>query len=698
MDVSIASPSITTTPPPDMRLGQLLRLLRRRAWLIGVLAVAGAVGGYVFARTIPKSYTASSLVAVEGDRLAIPELQGALRNDNAPDPMPWVRTEVQAIISRDLVQVVVDRLHLADVPEFNPLLRPPGWAAELKGRIMSLLPGPRLAADDASPNEAVLGSVLRSLAVFQDNRSLVIDVSFTAEDPKLAAEVVNTLIAEYIGARAGRRVNANQGANKAMTERVEQVRSDLADIEQQMRDMRNKSELVGLRAGSVGQQQLEELATAAARAGVERAQLQTTFDRATALAKQGSSDGLANVLGSATISNLREQQAAAARKVAELSTRYGSGYPGVRSAQAELSSAQRQLNDETQRIVASLGTQLRNARQHEADVQSQLEEARRASVVAENARAQLDRLQQEANTRRAMYQTLLERSQQTAVQPTGSEVPDVRVVSKAAPPGGPSSPNMKMAAGAGGVSGALLGGLLALTALRRGPAFRNAEDLSSATGLPATATLRRSHFGRGRNGLLARVTAAPGGAEAESLRELRSRLSRMGRVAVPRSVVFTGARNADEASAVAASLARVCALDGEKVLLIEGDLRQPKVAAMLGAGDDGLLPVLQGAGDWRELVAPDPDSPLDVLGMAGPVQGSQALLSGHAFQNLLVEAQAHYDLVLISAPAGTSADARTLAQRADLVALVVDGAAGQDAAGQLQGLSRNPLAVVLICP
>ena len=117
-----------------------------------------------------------------------------------------------------------------------------------------------------------------------------------------------------------------------------------------------------------------------------------------------------------------------------MSSRYGSGYPGIRSAQAEASSAQRQLREETQRIVASLGTQVRVARQQETDIGKQLEDARRAGITSENSRAQLEQLQRESVTRRALYQTLLERAQQTVTQPTGTETPDVRVVSQAAPP------------------------------------------------------------------------------------------------------------------------------------------------------------------------------------------------------------------------------------------------------------------------
>ncbi len=697
MDISVGNSSLAQPASEGIQFAPMLRMLRRRAWLIGLFAVVTAAGAYAYARTVPKSYSASSLIAVEGDRIAIPELQGALRSDSSSDPLPWVRTEMQAIASRDLMQVVVDKLDLKDVPEFNPALQPPSLVQQIKDKIQSLLPTQPGVEPAGSPNEAVLGSALRSLAIFQDNRSLVIEVSFLSHDPVLAAKVVNTLVTEYIASRAKRRVTANQGANTALTERIDQVRQDLAGLEKEMRDLRTKGDLVGTRAGSVGQQQVEELATAATRATVERAQLQTNYERAVALSNQGSSDALANVLGSGTVSRLRDQEATATRKLAELTTRYGSGHPSVRSAQAEVATAQRQLREETGRIVASLGTQLRAARENEADMQKQLEDARRTGVSGENSRAQLDQLQQEITTRRTLYQTLLERAQQTVVQPSGTETPDVRVVAMAAPPGGPTSPNMKLAAGAGGIAGAMLGCLFVMARASSAGGFSKPADFAAA-GLPVPGVVSRAVLGRSRRRIHA--MPVPSGRDAEGLRTLRFRLARLGQVSAPRSAVFAGLRDGDDAVRVAVAMARVAAMDGDRVLLVEGDLQSPKVAALLGAAHDGLIEALEGKSGWLDQVSHDTATPLQVLAAAQPGGKAHVLLGSTAFQNLLVEAQAQYDLVVLTAPAAEQADALTLARHADAVVLVVCTSDPQEptqaAASRLGSMSRNPLATVLI--
>ncbi|MEJ1977693.1 MAG: exopolysaccharide transport family protein [Acetobacteraceae bacterium] len=671
MDIPVGPQRISSDPGQVLRLTQLGRLLWRRAWLITFCAIVSAALAFLYARTVPKTYTADSAITVEGNQFAIPELQGALRSDSSPDPMPWVRTEVQALTARTLVLDVINRLHLDQDPEFNPSLRPPTLWQNVKNAVQSFLPQ-QPAATAPGPDEVVLGAVNKALAVFQDNRSLVIGIAFTSQDPRLAANFLNTLLATYIQSRAHNRTTVNERANDVLVQRTTQAKADLDAIEQQMQDLRDKSEMVNLRAGSVGQQQLEELATAAARASVDRAQLESNWDRANALSKQGLSDALVGVLGSTTISRLRDQESVASSRVAELSSRYGKDYPSVRSAMADLQAVRAQVNGEVQRIVASMSAQLKVARDQEAEVKQQLNNARRAGVLAENARAQLDQLQEEEKTRRALYQTLLERSQQTAAQPAGTETPDVRVLSAAVPPGLPSGPNTKMITGLGGLSGAMLGCLLALTRMHRLQAVEDAGAFTRGIGLPVLASIPHALVHAGRNGLANRAATIPPGAGAEVARAVRTRLSFAGRSSAPRTVMFTAVSDGENAAIIAAAVARIAAADGERVLLIEGNMYRPILGRVLGSRASGLVPVLTEGADWRDMLVQDPLGELDLLLASQRVAGSHALLSNVSFQNLLVEAREDYDLIVIDAPNASTTDTATLAQRVDAAVLVTD--------------------------
>ena len=686
--------------PGIVRLEQLTRVLRRHLWLIGLCGAVGGAAAFAYAHTLPKQYTATSLFTVEGDRFAIPELQGALRADSSPDPMPWVRTEVQALTSRVLVRQVADRLRLAEMPEFNPALRPPTLEEQVKAwvgaRIGPMLPAGPADAPPSGPDEAVLNSANKVLGVFQDNRSLVISVFFTAQDPRLAAAFVNDLVADYVHSRAQRRVDANQGANEALTDRIDAARKDLAAIEAEIAALRDSSGLVDVRAGTVGQQQLEELTTAAARATLERSQLEVSYERAAAAAKGGSSDALASVLNSPTVSHLRDGEAVAQRRVADLSTRYGADYPAVRSASAELATARRQIAEEAGRIVTSLGAQLRVARAQEADVKQQLAAAQRTGVEAEATRAKLVQMQQEAATRRSLYQTLLERSQQTVVQPANLSTPDVRILSPAVPPGSPSGPRTAVAGLLGAASGGVLGILLALTRMQKADALLSEDDVTALTGLPVLATVPAR--------LLAQDKAATSRQRADTMRTVRERLRFAGRGSRPRIVVIGPARpGAASSAAIATALARTAAADGEHVLLMEPEPAGPAVSRTLGMRPSGAgsLPEAMAAEDWHDTLQTDGMSGLQVMpgGRKGDGADRHALLRRPQFHNLLLEARDEFDLIVLHVAATTGPVAATLAQQADLVVLVIEAGTRQaavDEAARVSDVAHAPVTAVLV--
>jgi uncharacterized protein involved in exopolysaccharide biosynthesis len=683
---------------PGMRPQVLLAQLRRSGAAIAATAIVGAVLAYAYAGTLPKSYTADAAIAVESDQIAIPELQGALRADATPDLMPLVHTEVQALSARQLVAEVAGKLHLDHDPEFNAALQPPTFASRAKSWFRGFLPvGSPTGQTPFAGQDAVLNAVSRHLVITQDNRSLVIGVAFTAHDPALAANFVNTLIASYIATRAQRRTAANLGANGAMSQRIEQVKSDIDRIEQKMRDLRSASGVVGLRAGTVGQQEVEDLATAAAQATLQRSQIQANWERASAVAAGGSSDALASVLDSETISRLREQESLAAARVADLSQRFGSSYPELRSAEADLAADRRQIADEAHRIVQSLATQLRVARQHELDVQSQLDAARHQGILAQNTQAELDQLQQDASTRRDLYRTLLERAQQTETQPKGTEIPDVRILSKASPPGLPSAPNMKLAAGMGGIGGALLACACVLAFTRSTSAPLDAASFAQDTGLRVIATFR----GRAaRSGLSARMAESGNGPEADALRMARADLGKLARTA-PRVIGFAGAQPGSLTLDTAYAFARIAARDGKRVLLLDAD-PAGDFTRILHIQEARLADVLRGTIALHDAVTTDNIRGLDILAGASAGAG-EALQNGVGLENLLIQAREDYDLVLLAGPQAGVAEAVPVARSSDVTVLVLDQrsarleAAGA-AAARLKSLSRSTPGAILFVP
>lgn len=693
-DASLYGEGADTRPSQDgfgISPIQLLQTLRR-SWVF--IALCGVVfGGASYAYTVasvPKKFTTNATISVQQPQVAIPALRGALNGDTMSDPMPLVRSEVQILTSRALIQKVADELHLRDSPEFNGSLRPPTATEAFKRDLsaslprviaeplisVGLLPDTTLVDGPIPENviqDSVVGAVQHDLSIINDNRSLIIVAQFTALEPDVAARVVNTLVRQYINDRVQGRATANGSANVELVQRVKDARAEIDGLEARIAGVREKYNLVQTRAGSVGQQQLEDLSAALTRASSDRAQAVANYQRAAALARSGavSSDN-ATVIGSSTIGTLREREAAAARRVALLSTTLGSGHPDLRAAQAELGSIRSALASEAQRVVASLGAQADVATAREADVKRQLEDAQKTVGSLSAVQSELTQLEKDADSRRAIYQTLLQGEAQTASNKVGSEDTGVRIVSLAVPPAYPSSPRPKMAAILGIMSGCAFGGLIALTRGRRDTGFGGADEVIQATGITPLVVLPRR---AGRQALVDLVAANPTGPEAEALRSLRTRLRFAGRNAAPRSILFLSSVAAEGSADVAAAFARVAAIDGLHVLLLEGDLQAPSLARRLKVpASNGLVDSLQGGETWQDQVEQDPASNLGYLLASAPPRGAAQLLDSMQLRNLLAEARDDYNLVVMTGqPIGTGSDAMIVATIVETVVLVVGG-------------------------
>ena len=335
MSVSIVSSMSPAEPGAFLAPPQLLRLVRRRAGLIAGCAFGGALVGFVAAHLMTPYFTATAILSVDNSRFLIPELQGASGAGNAPiDPQPAVHTEAAAIAAPQLVYGVIDKLQLRKMPEFNPPLRPKSIVGKIIAPVHDLLGSLRNKSDSPNAsNELVYDTVLQDLSVLPDSKSTTIEVAFASHQPQLSADFVNLLVRLYIELLDAQRRTVDQSANGALNQQLQQVSGEIKGLQQQLQDLRAKTNYVGLRAGSVGQQQMEDLATAADEASVQRARAEAAWQRARAIMQQGHPDALASVLDSPTISQLRQQEferrTARGRPVAALRVRISRGALGA---------------------------------------------------------------------------------------------------------------------------------------------------------------------------------------------------------------------------------------------------------------------------------------------------------------------------------------------------------------------------------
>jgi capsular exopolysaccharide synthesis family protein len=306
-----------------------------------------------------------------------------------------------------------------------------------------------------------------------------------------------------------------------------------------------------------------------------------------------------------------------------------------------------------------------------AAIQQALRLAETRVNQSQTAEIQLAALEREAEAGRSLLRAVLERSQQTVSQ-TAIEKPDARILSPATLPGDPSFPKKSMFVGAALVLGGLFGLLVIWFIEQADSTIRTGEDIRSALGLPCLALvpmLRRGLLGRHK--VEDWVVRKPLSPFSESMRTLRAALW-LGSEP-PRVIVITAARPGEGKTTTSVALARSAAMNGEKVLLIDCDIRQPSVGRVFRCeGAAGVTDLLLGQAAFERIIRRDHLSTLDYIPAGAAEIHSLGLFMSEAMAGLLDRVRREYDLIVMDAPPALAmADARVVARLADATLLCV---------------------------
>jgi polysaccharide biosynthesis transport protein len=653
-------------------MGIASRLWRRRWVILATMLVAMAVT-VVVARQLTPKYTADGAVVIATRKFSIPELETLTMptGDSA-----LVRSEMSTMNSRNVLSGVAAKLHLDQLPEYNSRLRPADTSllAKLDPRpyINSLLhqhtPGP---SDDRAAVEAdVEATMLHNLSLVNDGRDYVISIAYQSEDPALATAIVNTLIHTYLEQYIAENVQATVSANRSLDARGQELRTDMLAAEKAVQDYSQQTGLITTAQGTVAAQQVADINAQLTLARADLVQAQARSNEAAS--GRGGTASNADVLASPVVQQLRAQEAEVARNVADLSARLGPQHPTRRAAEQQLRDIRASISREIGKVVTSLNGSVASAQQREADLENKLTNLRKTATTSTAEQDHLQRLNDDAATKRKIYEEFMLRLAQTA-KPQDQQTANARPIAMAMTPVKPSSPRTGLLALLAGFIGALLAiaGTLFYDQLDHG--FESLDEVRRRSGLPGLAAIPLVRQ-RGHKNLSPRyVIDQPGSPLAETLRAFRAKLRWSAYRPPLKALLVTSVLPGEGKTSFALALARLAARDGGKTLLIECDFRRPSLEdAMARPSEPGLPVFLEEPEAWRECIETDRLSGLDYLTAPRYMSRVSPYLNSDALEIILAEARGEYDLVVIdSPPIMRVPDAMLLARSADAVALVV---------------------------
>ncbi len=667
----------------------LLTLWRRRTVVLGTVFGLTVLALVVVFQLTPL-YRAETLVMIDTRKTQVVDVEAVLTG--LPADTETIQSEILVIGSRGLAEKVIDRLGLWLDPEFNEELRPPNPIARLLDP-RGYLPAEWLAAlsggatlEALSEQERVefwrargIDTFLEGLEVEVVGRSRVIRIAMESERPRIAARVSNSLAELYVVSQLETMFEATRRANAWLSGRVADLRQELSHSEKAVEDFRRTSGLVEGKGASgrgvtIESQQIAELNTQLVLASAERTAAEARLNKVRALIASGGGTGsVAEVLESRLIQRLREQEAEVARRAAELSTRYGERHPRMIDVRAEMRDLGAKIATEVGKVVQGLGNKLAVARARESSLKGSVDRLKGEVAVLNRAEIRLRALEREASANRVLFETFLARSKETLEQDE-IQRPEARIISAADIPDEASFPRKGIIVALAAVGSAFLGIFLVFLIERFDRGFRSLDQIEQLAGV---APLGLVPLIKGRLRAVgapeAYVLDRPASAYGEAIRSLHTSLLLSDVARPPTLVLIASALPREGKTAVVLSMARLMAKVGQKVMVLDCDLRRPEAHQRLGlSARPGLVELLAGAATLEEVVQRDAKSGLHLIAPGGHAPDPAELLGSDAMVQLLRGLAEGYDLVLIdSAPVLAVSDVRALARHVDKVVFLV---------------------------
>jgi capsular exopolysaccharide synthesis family protein len=587
----------------------------------------------------------------------------------------YYQTQAEILKSDQLARKVVRKLGLTTHPDYDPRQAQRPWYLQML---------PFVSADyGAMTDDQVLKEVVaefkRNLQVQLVRNSQLVEVSFTTPDRGLAAKVPNTLAETFIESDLEARVEMTQKASEWLRGRLAELRSKVDASEKALQDFRDREHIVDVKgvAMSGASRQLEELTRSLVEAHQRRAEAQSAYDlvqQIRAGRTQASYDSIPAVIRSPLVQRMKEQEAEAERRLSDAAKRYGPEHPRMIQAKAELQAARENTDRQVQTVVAGIAKEYEVAKANEAAVQQALAQSKADIQGLNRKEFQLGILQRDAQQNRDLYEMFVNRLKETSaagdLQSTIARVVDPAIV-----PEKPYAPRKVRVVAIAAALTLVLAAMLALLLDRLSNTLNSTTDVENRLGIPVLGVLQKIKGFVRKKGFVSELAFFNDSQStfAEAVRTVRTSILMSALDDPHKVVVITSSVPEEGKTTLSFNLA--CALAQlKKVLLIDGDLRRPKIAKLVGRDTKapGLADLVAGQAELKDCVFQDEKSKVYLLPSGTVPPNPLELLSSRRFQEVMAKLKESFDVVIVdSAPLQLVSDAQVLSQFATSLIYVV---------------------------
>ena len=462
----------------ELRAGA--RGFAHRNWRLVLATTAAMLAfGLLFAIFAPVKYRSSAQLLIDPRGLQILKNEITRSGDSTDGNLVDIENQRYILLSRSILQAVVDQQKLDDNPLFGG--GQPGLLSRIAGAIGLKRPAP----DRRARAVQALADVVE---VVRGERAYVLDVIVTTGDASLSATLANIIARTYLDAQNEAKSDVARRASEELTKRADDLRKQVQAAEEQVERYRAEHNLVQTPTGRLlGEQQITDLSTQMGAVRARIADSQARVEAVDQARKAGVSlESLTESLSSPTMAGLRAQFAQAAQQEASLASQLGPRHPALIQAQEQVRDIRKQIAAELDRISNAAKSDLSRAKAAEASLQKQAGQVQVTSDRNNVALVELHDLERAAEASRTVYQAFLGRAKELG-ESQGIDSTNARIISPAIPASKPAGAPLPLILAGSLLFGLVLGASLGYARDRLDDRIRSRQELVDAMGLPLLA-------------------------------------------------------------------------------------------------------------------------------------------------------------------------------------------------------------------
>ena len=637
----------------ELSIVSYLQVLYRRRYVAAAAFLIVFLGAALYTLTSARIYQSTVQLLIERDNPNVVSFQEVLEQSEITDD--YYETQYRILQSRVLARRTIEALNLWSDPQFTRQS-----SVTIRGLIMApvnmvtkwLEPQQPAAPPDAAETRAqslVIDRFLANLTVSAVRYSRLVDVWYRSTDPGLSARIANALADGYIRQSVELRSTTTKEASDFLTQQLAEQRMKLEASEQALQAYRERTGSVSVQEReNVVVQRLADLNAALTRAVTTRIQKEAAYNQVRdVLQRPGVSDALPAVLSNVFVQQQKAELALLQRQRAQLSEKLGTNHPEMVKIGLAIQTAEAKIQAEVAQIGEGMRSEYQAALAEERTLSAELDRQKREAQELNRAGIEYGVLERDTTANRQMFEALLQRTQETGVSEQ-IRSGNIRVVDHAEVPTGPVSPNIF-----NNLLMALLGGLtlaagLAFALEYADDRIKNPDELKRHLGLPFLGMVPALFDKDIKNPLIG--SGVPN-IFSECFRSIRTNVLFSSTDQGGRLVVITSSTPGEGKTVVSTNVAVALAQAGHRVLLIDADMRKPRVHDVFQASlTPGLSNLLVGNATASQAIHQSSTAGLWIMPAGTYPPNPAELLGSKRFRDFAAFLMQYFDWVVVDTP------------------------------------------------